>query len=466
MKRLKDNISGATRRSLHEASQLPRRHIAAIGAILLFLAVVAPFTPSGNVSANRAEELPLPVINQSAVNGEQASATQPTNEESATLSVTPEKPVEEITWAFYQVRPGDNLSKLMLRAGFTDRDAYIAGKTPGGSLTQLYPGQTLGFATQHNGELAEIRHKLSALESVVYRASGGKFEIERELKEPEVRVVEKSGEITSSLFLAGQHAGLSDNLIMELANLFGGVIDFVLDPREGDTLHVIYETLYLDDQYYSDGNIIAAAFTNKGETFTAYRYTDSEGRLGYFNERGESMRKAFLMAPLDFTRISSNFNPRRVHPVYKTTRPHRGTDYAAPKGTPVFAAGDGRVIEAGYSKANGNYVFIQHGEKYVTKYLHLDKRHVKANQRVSQSQIIGTVGSTGTATGNHLHYEFLVNGVHQNPRTIHKKLPKAKSLSANELPRFLAAVRTQQDGLAQLIAAQQAESLARLDATN
>lgn len=198
MKRLKDNISGATRRSLHEASQLPRRHIAAIGAILLFLAVVAPFTPSGNVSANRAEELPLPAINQSTVNGEQPSATQSNNEEAATLPVTPEKPIEEITWAFYQVRPGDNLSKLMLRAGFTDRDAYIAGKTPGGSLTQLYPGQTLGFATQPNGELAEIRHKLSALESVVYRASGGKFEIERELKEPEVRVVEKSGEITSS----------------------------------------------------------------------------------------------------------------------------------------------------------------------------------------------------------------------------------------------------------------------------
>jgi murein DD-endopeptidase MepM/ murein hydrolase activator NlpD len=467
MKRLRDNISGATKRSLQEASQLPRRHIAAIGAILLFLAVVAPFTPSGNVSANRADELPLPPPSEPIQSGDQAIATlAETAGPFAHTSVIEDKPIEEITWAFYQVRPGDNLSKLMLRAGFTDREAYIAGKTPGGSLTQLYPGQTLGFATQPNGELAEIRHKLSALESVVYQARDGKFEVERELKEPEVRVVEKSGEITSSLFLAGQHAGLSDNLIMELANLFGGVIDFVLDPREGDTLHVIYETLYLDDQYYSDGNIIAAAFTNKGETFTAYRYTDSEGRLGYFNERGESMRKAFLMAPLDFTRISSNFNPRRVHPVYKTTRPHRGTDYAAPRGTPVFAAGDGRVTEAGYSKANGNYVFIQHGEKYVTKYLHLDKRHVKANQRVSQSQIIGTVGSTGTATGNHLHYEFLVNGVHQNPRTIHKKLPKAKSLSPKELPRFLATVRTQQDGLAKLIAAQQAESLAQIDAAN
>jgi murein DD-endopeptidase MepM/ murein hydrolase activator NlpD len=175
------------------------------------------------------------------------------------------------------------------------------------------------------------------------------------------------------------------------------------------------------------------------------------------------MRKAFLMAPLDFTRISSNFNPRRVHPVYKTSRPHRGTDYAAPKGTPVFAAGDGRVIESDYNRANGNYVFIQHGEKYVTKYLHLNKRHVKKNQRVSQSQIIGTVGSTGTATGPHLHYEFLVNGVHQNPRTIHKKLPKAKSLAATEMPRFKAQTQIQQEALARLISEQQATQLAKLN---
>ena len=146
------------------------------------------------------------------------------------------------------------------------------------------------------------------------------------------------------------------------------------------------------------------------------------------------MRKAFLLAPVDFTRISSNFNPRRLHPIYKTSRPHRGTDYAASTGTPVFAAGDGRVSKAGYSKANGNYVFIQHGEQYVTKYLHLHKRKVKQGQRVSQSQVIGTVGSTGAATGPHLHYEFLMNGVHRNPRTIHKKLPKAKSLPKRRWP--------------------------------
>ena len=166
-----------------------------------------------------------------------------------------------------------------------------------------------------------------------------------------------------------------------------------------------------------------------------------------------------MLAPVDFTRVSSNFNLRRLHPIYKTRRPHRGTDYAAPRGTPVFAAGDGRVVEAGYTRANGNYIVLQHGEAYTTKYLHLHKRKVGKGQRVAQNQVIGTVGSTGAATGPHLHYEFLVNGVHRNPRTVHKKLPKAKSLAAAEMSRFtvqtqsfqmqLASIRQQQIALSE-----------------
>ena len=239
-------------------------------------------------------------------------------------------------------------------------------------------------------------------------------------------------------------------MIMELANIFGGVIDFVLDPRQGDTMHLLYEELYLDGEKYGDGDIVAATFVNQGETFNAFRFEDSSGDAGYYNEDGVSMRKAFLMAPLDFTRISSNFNLRRKHPIYGTVRAHRGTDYAAPTGTPVYAAGDGRVSQAGYSKSNGNYVFIQHGEQYVTKYQHLHKRRVKTGQRVSQSQVIGTVGATGAATGPHLHYEFLMNGVHRNPRTIHKKLPKAKSLAQAEMPTFQQSIKAVSGQLASL----------------
>jgi murein DD-endopeptidase MepM/ murein hydrolase activator NlpD len=348
-------------------------------------------------------------------------------------------PVEqEIPWIEETVRSGDNLSLIFQRAGFNNRDVYevVSEANAGKSLERIYPGQSINFQASDDGQLAAVKHGRSALETVIYTRTEGGFTSEVMTREPESRVTWTSGEIRSSLFLAGQEAGLSQNTIMGLANIFGGVIDFVLDPRKGDTIHLIYEDLYLDGEKFKDGNIIAAAFTNQGKTFSAYRYIDSHGDVGYYNEDGVSMRKAFLLAPVDFTRISSNFNLRRLHPIYKTTRPHRGTDYAASRGTPVFAAGDGRVSKAGYSKANGNYVFIKHGEQFITKYLHLHKRNVRQGQRVSQSQVIGTVGSTGAATGPHLHYEFLVNGVHRNPRTIHKSLPKAKSLPSSELDRF------------------------------
>jgi murein DD-endopeptidase MepM/ murein hydrolase activator NlpD len=327
----------------------------------------------------------------------------------------------------------------------------VVSQAPDGKdLAKIYPGQVIAFQAAADGSLQGIRLVRSPLETAHYWRGDGGFNSRIETRTPDLRESWAVGEIESSLFLAGQEAGLSHNLIMEMANIFGGVIDFVLDPRVGDTLHLIYEEQFLDGEKYRDGDIVAASFTNQGETYNAYRYRDANGDLGYFNEEGVSMRKAFLLAPVDFTRISSNFNLRRLHPIYKTTRPHRGTDYAAPTGTPVFAAGDGRVVRAGYTRANGNYVVIQHGEQYQTKYLHLHKRRVKQGQRVSQSQVIGTVGATGAATGPHLHYEFLMNGVHRNPRTIHKKLPKAKSLPEAEMPRFRQAIRETSVQLASL----------------
>ncbi len=356
----------------------------------------------------------------------------------AVADPAPDPEPAEPPWHAQTVKRGDNLSLIFKRAGFSDKDVYqvISQAPEGKSLGRIYPGQTIAFQADDSGELQAVRHIKSPLETVHYWRDMEGFTSRIETRAPEVREARASGEITSSLFLAGQEAGLSQTVIMELANIFGGVIDFVLDPRQGDTIHLLYEELYLDGERYGDGDIIAASFTNQGQTFNAYRYRDAKGDVGYYNEDGVSMRKAFLLAPVDFTRISSNFNPRRLHPIYKTARPHRGTDYAAPTGTPVYAAGDGRVIKAGYTRANGNYVFIQHGEQYITRYLHLHKRKVKQGQRVAQSQIIGTVGSTGAATGPHLHYEFLMNGVHRNPRTIHKKLPKAKSLPAAELAQF------------------------------
>ena len=370
-----------------------------------------------------------------------------------TFTVELEAPKEQ-PWNEQVVRSGDNLSLIFKRAGFDTRDVHrvVTGSPDGKGLARIYPGQTIAFRGDQTGELVAVRHVKSELETISYSLGENGFTSEVLTRVPETRQSNATGVITSSLFLAGQKAGLSHTTIMDMANIFGGVIDFVGDPRKGDTMHLLFEELYLDGNKFDDGEIIAASYTNQGKTFTAYRYTDSNGETGYFNADGVSMRKAFLLAPVDFTRISSNFNPRRIHPIYKTARPHRGTDYAASTGTPVYAAGDGRVIKAGYSKANGNYVFIQHGEQFVTKYLHLHKRKVKQGARVSQSQVIGTVGSTGAATGPHLHYEFLMNGVHRNPRTIHKKLPKAKSLASSEMPRFRQAIS---DISAQLAALQQ-----------
>ncbi len=346
-------------------------------------------------------------------------------------------PVEQ-PWVDQVVKNGDNLSLIFQRAGFNKRDVHrvVSESADGKSLARIFPGQLVSFQSDEAGTLAAVRLVKSPLETVLYLQGGSGFSSKIVTRIPEIRESWATAEITSSLFMAGKDAGLSYKTIMDLATIFGGVIDFVQDPRQGDTIHVVYEELFLDNAKFGDGDIVAASFTNQGQTYDAFRYVDASGDANYYNRDGVSMRKAFLLAPVDFTRISSNFNLKRLHPIYGTTRPHRGIDYAAPTGTPVYASGDGRVIKAGYTRANGNYVFIRHGDQYITHYLHLNKRNVKAGQRVTQSQVIGTVGSTGAATGPHLHYEFLVNGVHRDPRRIHKMLPKARTIAAAEMTDF------------------------------
>ena len=356
-----------------------------------------------------------------------------------------------IVWNDITVRTGDNLSLIFNRAGFSDRDVYdVTSSKKGGALRKIFPGQLIGFAANEENALVAVRHIESPLKQTVYSKSEGQFVSEIITRETQARERSVALTIDSSLFLAGDRAGLSDGIIMELAAILGGVIDFALDPRRGDEIIILFEENFLDGEKFSDGNILAASFNNNGRIVEAYRYTDSSGDTGYFDADGVSMRKAFLKAPLDFTRVSSSFNPNRLHPIYKTKRPHRGTDYAAPRGTPVYAAGDGRIVEAGYTRSNGNYVFIQHGEGFKTHYLHLNKKRVKRGDRVTQGQVIGTVGSTGAATGPHLHYEFLVNGVHRNPRTVHKILPKAKSLPDSELALFKVAIEQPVQRLAAL----------------
>lgn len=340
-----------------------------------------------------------------------------------------------LTWREQIVASGDNLSTLFYRAGLNDSDVYRISQTQQGrSLRNLFPGEVLRFGLDSDGKLIEMRYEKTPLEAYVFRATQGRYQSQHLIRQPEVLKSYREGTIEESLYLAGMEAKLPDKTVMELANIFGWDIDFVFDIRKGDSFAVLFEERYIDGRRLGTGNILAASFTNRGKTYKAVRYKNSQGQTSYYTPEGLSMRKAFLRTPLDIFRISSGFNLRRKHPIHKKIKAHRGVDYAAPTGTPVYASGDGRVIDAGYTKANGNYVFIQHGQTYTTKYIHLHQKKVRTGQAVKQRQVIGTVGATGYATGPHLHYEFLVNGVHRNPRTV--SLPKANPIADAEKPRF------------------------------
>ena len=338
----------------------------------------------------------------------------------------------------HEVRPGDSTARIFTSFDIPQRELKLLERTKphGERLADIHPGHTFNFTVNGNNEIIKLTYSPSRLEKLAFERAGDGF-IGREVqRDPDIQTAYKHATIDSSLFVASQRAGLDDSLTMRLAQIFQWDIDFVLDIRKGDEFYVLFEERYLDDEFIGYGDILAAEFINQDDSYRAVRYVTETGKSGYFNPEGRNMRKAFLRAPVEFSRISSNFNLRRKHPLYKRTMPHRGIDYAAPTGTPILASGDGRIQSASKSAANGNYIVVQHGEEFTTKYLHLSRfaRGVRKGSRVEQGQIIGYVGSTGWATGPHLHYEFLVNGVHHNPRTV--KLPDAKPIPQDEIPRF------------------------------
>ena len=414
-----------------------------LGAVLILAGLVG----SDQVEANRAP-MPIAVPLDIAPSTAATDAGNVYSSAEAVGTADQEQAGYASSWRDMEVRRGDSLSMIFGRAGLssTDLQAVLDADVRSKSLRSIYPGQTVSIKVDSEGRLSEMRYARSPLETRIFTRTGEGFSIAEETRSPEVRKAFRHANLKSSLFEAGKEAGLSGRMILELASVFGGVIDFVLDPRAGDSFSVLYEEQYLDGEKVGEGAIIAAEYVNDGKRFAAYRYTDSNGDQGYFSADGVSMRKAFMLAPLDFTRVSSNFNMRRMHPIMKVIRPHRGVDYSASTGTPVYASGDGKVTASGYSRSNGNYVYIQHDNHYMTRYLHLHKRTVKPGERVKQGETIGTVGATGLATGPHLHYEFLVDGVHKNPRTALESLPRARTLAGRELASFrtkISGVQTQ-----------------------
>ncbi len=364
-------------------------------------------------------------------------------EEAATiLSRQPAPPAEKIdARLFLTVEAGDNLSLIFKRAGLGATDVFhIANSSEEADvLADLYPGDQLAFELDSEKNLQSLELFKSPLESFLFtRSEESSFDFAKISREPHVEVIYKQAIIRDSLFLAAQKGGISAPMAMDLAAIFNGVIDFILDVQEGDSFEVLYEEEYLDGKFVGNGRILAATFTNVGKEFVALRYENAAGDSNFFNPEGESMRKAFLQNPVDFTRISGSFSLARRHPILNTIRAHKGTDYAAPKGTPVVATADGRVTFASNSGSFGKLVVVQHGDRFETKYAHLNgyAKGIQSGARVNQGQVIGYVGTTGSSTGPHLHYEFLMDGVHRNSRTIHDQLPKAIQLADSEMARF------------------------------
>lgn len=337
------------------------------------------------------------------------------------------------------VANGDTLSTVFSRVGLSPSvmHAVLSSSKDAKQLSRLRIGQSLEFQLTEQGELASLRSKLNSLETLALEKTSDGYTFKKEQIKPEVASVYARGEIDSSLFLAAKRAGLSHNLTMDLANVFGYDIDFALDIRKGDSFEVIYEEKTVEGRRIGTGNILAARFTNRGKTYSAVRYTNKDGATSYYNADGTSMRKAFIRTPVDFARISSRFSNGRKHPILNKIRAHKGVDYAAPHGTPIKSAGDGKVLLAGRKGGYGNTVIIQHGQRYRTLYAHMQgfAKGVRNGSSVKQGQIIGYIGTTGLSTGPHLHYEFQVDGVHVDPLGL--KLPMADPIAQNEKSRFM-----------------------------
>lgn len=468
-----------------KSSTYPRIHLIAVAICSVTLVLALTLLPSPDATATKTVRIQAPAAPQSTIenqnvaqaSSQNTSADNSTQTESTQLlalantesgteaSLEEAKPDPRADWRVEKVKSGDTLSHIFKRVGLSSKDVYsvMSGGGEIKSLTNIHPGQSIRFNVE-NDQLKALEYIISRTESLLVEKdeNGDRYQAIRSVKQLKPFTSYAEGVINSSLFLAAQKAGLSQNLTMELAGIFGWDIDFVLDIREGDSFRIIYQELYLDGEKVKDGQILAAEFTNQGRTFTAVRYESENQAAGYFTLEGDSMRKAFLRSPIDFARISSHFNLSRKHPVLHTIRAHKGTDYAASRGTPIKATGDGKVVFAGRKGGYGKVVILQHGQTYKTLYAHMHNyaRGIRTGSRVRQGQVIGYVGSTGLATGPHLHYEFYQNGAVRNPVTV--KLPHASPIAKTDKAAFLTLAKQMEGQLSTYAAAMKSENLAKL----
>ena len=344
----------------------------------------------------------------------------------------------EDNWHTVTVKSGDSLAAIFSRLDIKPQQLHklLAQGGATHNLKKIYPGQTIRIQSSREHGLLALSYPIDKLSSLEVSRDGDDFAVSTTHRTPEFRTRNASVEINNSLFLDAHDAGLSDHLIMELAGIFAWDVDFALDIRKGDHFTVLYEEQYLDGENIGNEKILAAEFVNHGNKYHAIRYTDNSGTTDFYALDGKSMRKTFLRTPVEFSRISSRFSLGRKHPILNRIRAHKGVDYAASRGTPVKATGNGKIVHRGKKGGYGNTIIIQHGTRYSTLYAHLSRYRggLKTGSRVKQGQTIGYIGSSGLATGPHLHYEFRVDGAHRDPLRV--KLPGAKPLDKKYLDDF------------------------------
>src|SRR5687767_10344354 len=352
--------------------------------------------------------------------------------ETVTLSPVAGSTGDETYWREERIQRSDTFASLLARLRVEDADAlrFLRSSTEAKGLRQLVPGRIVRAHTSDDGRLLELRYSTGIM-VVTAKPHGDGYRVAEEAAPLERRIMMRSAEIKSSLFAATDAARLTDAVAGQIADVFSTDIDFHKDIRRGDRFTVVYETFFEAGEPVRSGRVLAAEFVNQGKAYQAIWYQHPDGQGDYYTPDGKSIKKAFLRSPLEFSRISSGFTEARFHPILQRWRAHRGIDYAAPSGTGVRATADGIVEVASYDRGYGNVVVIRHQQKYTTLYGHLSgfARGVSRGSRVSQGQVIGYVGSTGLATGPHLHYEFRINEVHLDPLTV--AMPEAPPITSD-----------------------------------
>tara|TARA_B100000686_G_scaffold353275_1_gene458240 strand:+ start:1175 stop:2452 length:1278 start_codon:yes stop_codon:yes gene_type:complete len=343
-----------------------------------------------------------------------------------------------IFWQQERIQRNDSVASLLTRLKIKKKDklAFLHDARNIKAMRQLVPGKTIHAQTTATGELLTFRYFSGGNKQLLVEKINDNFIENKSPSSIETQIKMKLGVIKSSLFAATDGVNIPDGIAIQIAEIFASEIDFNRDLRKNDRFKVVYELRYSNGEVIGAGRVLAVEFTNKNKTYQAVYFESSNKEKGYYTPNGKNLRRAFLLSPLKFSRISSKFSRSRYHPILKKWRSHKGVDYAARKGTPVRATANGIVAVSTRERGYGNLIVLKHSGPYSTAYAHLSSfaKGLRKGKRINQGDIIGYVGSTGLATGPHLHYEFRVNGVQRNPLSI--VMPAAIPLSAKNLPIF------------------------------